>query len=108
MVQQHRAKLGLVFLSAASVFFGTFANAASVGAKTVNGPLPLRVVTRSARPSSDASVLKLPAATAVSTMFLVAAALASGCGARADDTAGATMKAAATAAEIAINFMCLI
>jgi hypothetical protein len=43
--------------SAASVAFGTFANAASVGAKTVNGPRPCSVPARPAFFSSEASVL---------------------------------------------------
>ena len=50
--------------------FGILANAASVGANTVNGPGPFNVVTRSAAFSAAASVLKLPAETAVSTMSL--------------------------------------
>src|SRR6476620_5637176 len=52
---------------------GSFANAASVGAKTVNGPADSRVVVRSAADSAAASVLKVPAACAVATMFLGAA-----------------------------------
>ena len=38
VVEQHRAQLALFLARAARVAFGTFANAASVGAKTVNGP----------------------------------------------------------------------
>ena len=47
---------------------GSLANAASVGAKTVNGPLPLRVSTRPAAVRAFARVLNWPAPTAVSTM----------------------------------------
>ncbi len=47
---------------------GSFANAASVGAKTVNGPGPLRVSTRPAALTAVTSVLNWPAPTAVSTM----------------------------------------
>ena len=47
---------------------GNLANASSVGAKTVNGPAPLRVSTSFAAVSAAASVLKLPAETAVSIM----------------------------------------
>ena len=57
---------------------GSFANASSVGAKTVNGPLPLSVPIRSAAASAFARVLNDPAATAVSTMSLVSAG-AAGC-----------------------------
>src|SRR5829696_3160523 len=53
---------------------GSFANAASVGANTVNGPVPFSVSTRSAALSAAASVLNEPAATAVSTMSLSARA----------------------------------
>ena len=65
--------------SAARVAFGSFANAASVGAKTVNGPLPCSVPTSPAFLSSEASVLNDPAATAVWTIVLGAVAVAS-CG----------------------------
>jgi len=51
---------------------GSLAKAASVGANTVNGPLPFSVSTRPAALSAAARVPKLPAATAVSTMSLVA------------------------------------
>ena len=55
--------------SVSSVPAGSLANASSVGAKTVNGPLPFSVSTRSAAAcSAFASVLNDPAATAVSTM----------------------------------------
>ena len=54
--------------SVSRVPLGSAPNAASVGAKTVNGPAPLRVSTRSAAVSALASVVKSPAATAVSTM----------------------------------------
>ena len=43
-------------------------NASSLGANTVNGPGPLRVSIKPAAVNAVASVLKLPAATAVSTM----------------------------------------
>ena len=52
---------------------GNLANALSVGAKTVNGPSPFRVSIKSAAFKAAASVLKLPAETAVSTMSLAAA-----------------------------------
>jgi hypothetical protein len=55
---------------------GIFAKASSVGAKTVKGPLPLSVDTRSAALGATTSVLKLPAVTAVSTMSLAYAARA--------------------------------
>src|ERR1700687_943755 len=55
---------------------GNFANASSVGAKTVKGPLPFRVSTRPAACSAAVKVLNEPAATAVSTMSLVGGALA--------------------------------
>jgi len=64
------------FSSESSVPAGSFANAASVGANTVNGPGPLRVSTRPAACSAVARVLKSPAATAVSTMsFFIAPSL---------------------------------
>src|ERR1700722_3457179 len=47
---------------------GSLAKAASVGAKTVNGPAPLSVSTSPAALIAATSVLKLPAATAVSTI----------------------------------------
>jgi len=48
------------------------------GGKTVNGPSPLSVPTRSAAPSAAASVLNEPAATAVSTMSGRTAAFTTG------------------------------
>ena len=54
---------------------GSLANAASVGANTVNGPLPLSVSTRPAAFTAATRVLKLPAATAVSTIVPCAAAV---------------------------------
>ena len=56
-----------------SVPAGSLANASSVGANTVNGPLPFSVSTRPAACSAAARVLNDPAATAVSTMSAVAA-----------------------------------
>ena len=53
---------------------GSLANAASVGANTVNGPLPFSVSTSPAACSAAARVLNDPAATAVSTMSFVAGA----------------------------------
>jgi hypothetical protein len=47
---------------------GSLAKASSVGAKTVNGPGPFRVVTRFAAPKAAANVLNEPAPTAVSTI----------------------------------------
>jgi hypothetical protein len=46
------------------------AKASSVGAKTVNGPLPFKASTRSAASNAAVRVLKLFAATVVSTMSL--------------------------------------
>src|SRR5690606_26594103 len=46
----------------------SFANASSVGAKTVNGPSPFSASIKSAALSAAASVLNDPALTAVSTM----------------------------------------
>jgi hypothetical protein len=60
--------------SLASVALGTFAKAASVGARTVNGPLPWSVPARPACVTSVVRVLKFPAATAVATMSFVGAA----------------------------------
>jgi hypothetical protein len=54
---------------------GNLANASSVGAKTVNGPLPFSVSTKPAAVTAAANVLKLPAETAVSTMSFSAEAL---------------------------------
>src|SRR5208283_437814 len=61
------------FSRSSTVLGGNFANASSVGAKTVKGPLPLRVSTRPAAWSAAARVLNEPAATAVSTMSCDAA-----------------------------------
>ena len=46
---------------------GSLAKAASVGAKTVNGPGPFRIETRPAPSSAAAKVLNWPVAAAVST-----------------------------------------
>ena len=54
--------------SACSCSAGILANAASVGANTVNGPAPLSVSIRPASVSALASVPNCPAETAVSTM----------------------------------------
>ena len=51
-----------------------FLNASSVGAKTVKGPSPLRVSTRSAFRTAATSVQKLPASIAESTMSFLGAA----------------------------------
>src|SRR3954452_3146286 len=59
--------------SASSVAWGTFANAASVGAKTVNGAGPDNVLARPAFFTSDTKVVNFPDATAVWTMFFEAA-----------------------------------
>ena len=50
--------------SASTVPAGSLANAASVGANTVNGPLPESVSTRPAAFTAATRVLKLPASTA--------------------------------------------
>ena len=73
--------------SSSTVPAGRYAKASSVGAKTVNGPFPLSVPTRSAAPSAAASVLNDPAATAVSTMS--ASGVDFDTGAEATDEAGA-------------------
>lgn len=52
-----------------TVPFGNFAKAASVGAKTANGPLPLNVGARPVAFAADNSLLNCPALYAVSTMF---------------------------------------
>ena len=57
---------GLTRLS--TVPAGSLAKASSEGANTVNGPAPFSVSPRSAAVTAATSVLKLPAATAVSTM----------------------------------------
>src|SRR5512139_3636427 len=49
---------------------GSLANAASVGAKTVNGPLPWRVSTRPAAFTAATRVLKLSAPEATDTRSL--------------------------------------
>ena len=51
-----------------TVPLGSLANASSVGAKTVNGPAPLRVSTKLAALIAVTRVLKEPALTAVSIM----------------------------------------
>ena len=48
---------------------GSFANASSLGAKTVRGPGPDNVSTQSAALTALTNVLNDPAAIAVSTMF---------------------------------------
>jgi hypothetical protein len=53
----------------------SFANASSVGANTVYGPGPFSVSTRPASVSARASVVKLPASTAVSTISFPAPAV---------------------------------
>ena len=52
---------------------GSAAKASSVGAKTVNGPLPWSVSTRPAALAAASSVLKVPAPSAVATMSAIAA-----------------------------------
>src|SRR4051794_38816784 len=52
---------------------GSLAKASSVGASTVNGPVPFRVLTRSAAWTAATRVLNLPAPTAVSTRSFSAA-----------------------------------
>jgi hypothetical protein len=51
-----------------TVPLGNFANASSVGAKTVNGPAPFNVSTNFAAVTAATRVLNVPAATAVSTI----------------------------------------
>jgi hypothetical protein len=63
--------LSLSASSAVTVPSGSFANAASVGAKTVNGPGPDSVSTRPAAFTAVTSVLKLPASAATCTMFFI-------------------------------------
>lgn len=50
------------------IAYGSFANASSEGAKTVKGPELDNVSARPAAVTAATKVLKLPAATAVSTM----------------------------------------
>jgi len=57
------------------------ANASSVGAKTVNGPVPFNVLTKSAAVRACANTVNFPAAIAVSTMSLASLAGAAGAGA---------------------------
>lgn len=57
--------------SVSTVPAGSFANASSEGANTVNGPAPLRVSTSPAAVTAATSVLNEPAATAVSTMSCI-------------------------------------
>ena len=59
------------FSRSSTVPAGSLAKASSVGAKTVNGPLPLSVSTRPAALQRGGQGLEGPAATAVSTMSLV-------------------------------------
>ena len=54
--------------SSSTVPAGSLANAASVGAKTVNGPGDFKVAVRSAAVTAATSVPKSPAACAVATM----------------------------------------
>ena len=54
---------------------GRAANASSVGAKTVNGPSPLRVSTRPAAVAAVSRVLNEPALVATSTMSPASAAM---------------------------------
>jgi hypothetical protein len=56
---------------ASIVPFGRAAKALSVGAKTVNGPFPLRVSVRFAASSAVRSVVKFPSFCATSTMVPV-------------------------------------
>src|SRR3989344_3942674 len=58
------------FTSVSTVPAGSLANAASVGAKTVNGPGDASVSTRPAALTAATSVLRFGAALASSTMFL--------------------------------------
>src|SRR4051812_6298789 len=61
------------FSNASRVPAGSLANASSVGANTVNGPAPFKVPIRSVAFNAAASVLNVPADTAVSTMSFVGA-----------------------------------
>lgn len=61
--------------SISTVPFGSLAKAASVGAKTVNGPSPCSTSTKSAAFRAAVSVLKEPFAVATSTIVLLAAFL---------------------------------
>lgn len=55
---------------------GSLANAASVGAKTVNGPFPFKVSTRSAAFTAATRVLRFGLPTATSTISFAEAACA--------------------------------
>src|SRR5579862_2718419 len=57
---------------------GSLLKASSVGANTVKGPLPFKVSARPAACSAVVNVLKVPAATAVSTMSFCAEPAAAG------------------------------
>jgi len=69
--------------------FSAAAKALSVGAKTVNGPVPLRVVTNSAFVRAAAKTVKFPAAIAVSTISVRFSAPGAGAGAGSGSGAGA-------------------
>ena len=66
------------FSKVSTVPLGSFAKAASVGAKTVNGPSPFRVSTRPATFNAAVSVLNEPLADATSTRVFVSTFLAAG------------------------------
>src|SRR6185312_16187402 len=69
------ASLALFLSSDSTVPGGSLAKAASLGANTVYGPLPFSVLTRPAAFTAVTSVLKDPAATAVSTISAARATL---------------------------------
>ena len=63
--------LGMSFNRLSTVPAGSLEKASSVGAKTVNGPVPLSVATRFVAVSAAARVVKVPAAPAVSMMSCI-------------------------------------
>ena len=82
VVEQDVAQRLRVFEQAFDRAGGQCANAASVGAKTVNGPLPWSASTRPAACTAATSVLNWPAPIAVATMSFEPQGLQPGCGGR--------------------------
>ena len=91
-----------------SVAFGTLAKAALVGARTVNGPLPDRVLTRPAFLISDTSVLNCGAPEATWTMFCDVRAWGAVVDADAMPVVASTAEAARTAIVVMRFFMVLL
>ena len=66
-----RSALAVGLRRPSRVAFGTLANASSVGAKTVNGPAPESVSTRSAVVTADTKVVRFSALDATSTIVFL-------------------------------------